>query len=131
MTQELNLQTANLYLNIPDEWLEKLDNIAVEKEKNIEQLVIDIIGNYLSNTQHLSENKQILEKYQKLSQRLEVLEKKDHQIERITTKLDILEKLVATLQTKVVKEDNTETNNDNWDDEFEDEPDEVLTDFLL
>ncbi|MGY6529022.1 MAG: hypothetical protein ACXITR_03760 [Cyanobacterium sp.] len=130
MSQDLKLQTANLYLNIPDEWLEQLDHIALKKEKNIEELVLDIIGNYLSDSKFNLENSQLLEEYQKLSQRLEVLEKKDYQIERLTTKLEILEKLVATLQTKAVKEDST-VNNQGWDDDFEDEPDEVLTDFLL
>ncbi|WP_069790561.1 hypothetical protein A5482_001485 [Cyanobacterium sp. IPPAS B-1200] len=130
MSKDLKLQTANLYLNISDEWLEKLDNLAMEKEQNIEQLVLDIIGNYLSDSQLSLENNQRLEEYQNLNQRLEVLEKKDYQIERLTTKLEIIEKLVATLQTKAIKEDNTSSNQD-WDDEFEDEPDEVLTDFLL
>ncbi|AFZ47686.1 hypothetical protein Cyast_1730 [Cyanobacterium stanieri PCC 7202] len=128
MSEDLKLQTANLYLNISDEWLEKLDKIALEKEQNIEELVLDIIGNYLSESKLTLENNQLLEKYEQLSQRLETLEKKDYQIERLTTKLDILEKLVATLQTKNTQEDN---DNGEWDDEFEDEPDEVLTDFLL
>lgn len=129
MSEDLKLQTANLYLNISDEWLEKLDTIALEKEQNIEELVLDIIGNYLSETKLTLENNQLLEKYEQLSQRLETLEKKDYQIERLSTKLDILEKLVATLQTKTIQENSN--NDQEWDDEFEDEPDEVLTDFLL
>lgn len=130
MSEHLKLQTANLYLNIPDEWLEKLDSIALEKQQNIEELVLDIISHYLSENKLNLENSQLSEKYEQLSERLKNLEKKDYQIERLTTKLDILEKLVVTLQTKDIQEDNL-NNNQKWDDEFEDEPDEVLTDFLL
>ena len=111
-------------------WLEKLDTIAAEKNQNIEQLVLDIVGNYLSQDTDVLHLGELSQQHQELSKRLEQLEKKDYQIERLTTRLDILEKLISVLQTQGIK--TKKYARDSFDDEdFEDEPDEVLTDFLL
>ena len=100
MSKDLKLQTANLYLNISDEWLEKLDNLAVEKEQNIEQLVLDIIGNYLSDSELNLENNQRLEEYQNLNQRLEVLEKKRLSNRKINNQIRNFRKVGGYLTNK-------------------------------
>jgi len=130
MSNDLKLQPANLSLNLPDEWLENLDNIAAEKNQNIEELILEVIGDYLKSDNNKLSFKEILKEQKQLSKRLETLEKKDYQIERLTTRLDILEKLISMLQTEGVK--TKKYDRDSFDDDnFEDEPDEVLTDFLL
>jgi len=130
MSNDLKLQPANLSLNVPDEWLENLDNIAAEKNQSIEELILEVIGDYLKSDSNKLSLKEIFKEHQELSKRLEILEKKDYQIDRLTTRLNILEKLISVLQTEGVK--TKKYNRDSFDeDDFEDEPDEVLTDFLL
>lgn len=130
MSNDLKLQPANLSLNVPDEWLENLDNIAAEKNQSIEELILEVIDDYLKLDSSKLSLKEIFKEHQELSKRLEILEKKDYQIDRLTTRLNILEKLISVLQTEGVK--TKKYNRDSFDeDDFEDEPDEVLTDFLL
>ncbi len=130
MSNDLKLQPANLSLNVPDEWLENLDNIAAEKNQSIEELILEVIDDYLKLDSSKLSLKEIFKEHKELSKRLEILEKKDYQIDRLTTRLNILEKLISVLQTEGVK--TKKYNRDSFDeDDFEDEPDEVLTDFLL
>ncbi|MBF2058431.1 MAG: hypothetical protein IGQ45_14760 [Cyanobacterium sp. T60_A2020_053] len=133
MSNNFNFQVANLSLNLPDEWLEKLDKIALQKEQNIEELVTDIIGQYLTIDIEPLKIEEILQKNKAVEGRLKVLENKvlenkDQQIEKIVNRLSILEKLVASLQ---INRSLAPVQFSQDYDEIEDEPDEILTDFLL
>lgn len=128
MNNNLNFQVANLSLNLPDEWLDELAKISLQKEQNIEELVKDIIGQYLTIDVEPLKIEEILQKNKAIEGRLKVLENKNQQIEKLVNRLSILEKLVASLQ--INKSLAPVQFSQNCDD-IEDEPDEILTDFLL
>lgn len=128
MNNNLNFQVANLSLNLPDEWLDELAKISLQKEQNIEELVKDIIGQYLTIDVEPLKIEEMLQKNKAIEGRLKVLENKDQQIEKLVNRLSILEKLVASLQ--INKSLAPVQFSQNYDD-IEDEPDEILTDFLL
>ena len=132
MLDNTQLKTLNLNIELPLEWLEKIQSLAQQQEQTLEETITDLIGQNLGlDTQTLKLNrlrKQNLE----LEQRLAVLESQDYQIEKLHNRLEIMEKLIAQLQTQRFSSRPTFLNLPAAvDDDIEDEPDEVLTDFLL
>ncbi len=132
MSDNPQLKKLNLNLELPLEWLEKIESLAQKEGQTLEETMTDLIGQNLGlDIQALKLNrlrKQNLE----LEQRLAVLESQDYQIEKLNHRLEIMEKLIAQLQTQRFSSRPTLLNLPAVDDDdIEDEPDEVLTDFLL
>ena len=132
MSDNPQLKKLNLNLELPLEWLEKIESLAQKEGQTLEETMTDLIGQNLGlDIQALKLNrlrKQNLE----LEQRLAVLESQDYQIEKLNHRLEIMEKLIAQLQTQRFSSRPTFLNLPAAvDDDIEDEPDEVLTDFLL
>lgn len=131
MTEKIVNKSFNITLDLPIKWKAKIDNLAQEKNQSLSNLITDIIGQYLGdNLDDINVNR-LQENYQDLSKRLKVLEAKDYQIERLQNRLDIMEKLIASLQTQVISRSlDSLSYSVSIDEEIEDEPDEILTDFL-
>ncbi|MBL1208847.1 hypothetical protein [Geminocystis sp. GBBB08] len=127
----INNKSVNVNLDLPIEWREKIESLAIEKQQSLSDFITDVIGQYLGyNLDNLNINR-LQENYQELSERLKILETKDYQIEKLQNRLDIIEKLVASLQTNVVSRPfNRLSHALMINEEIEDEPDEILTDFL-
>lgn len=131
MTEKIVNKSFNITLDLPITWKAKIDNLAQEKNESLSNVITDIIGQYLGdNLDDINVNR-LQENYQDLSKRLKVLEAKDYQIERLQNRLDIMEKLIASLQTQVISRSlDSLSYSVSIDEEIEDEPDEILTDFL-
>lgn len=126
------IKSLNLTIKLPLEWQQKLNDLALEKQLSLEDLITEVIGEYLGyNLNHIKVDR-LVQKYQDIDNRLGILETKDYQINSLENRLNILEKLVASLQSQVISHPtiNTFDNNMIIDDEIYDEPDEILTDFL-
>lgn len=127
---------ANINIKIDYLSKEKLINIAKEKRVNLEDLLINIIDNYLqeenSNQEVINnqESEEIKQNYQQLNQRLMVLEAKNLEADKIDNRISLLEKLVENLQYQISPRHINKTANYDFDDDIDDEPDEILTDFL-
>lgn len=121
----------NITLDLPSEWLEKIESLAEEKQQSLTILITDIISEYLGyNSQHNRLDR--LEKQSEdLIDRLIILESKNHDIENLKHRFDIMEKLIASLQSQVISRSfETKIYPNIIQEEIEDEPDEILTDFL-
>lgn len=131
MTEKIVNKSLNITLDLPLEWKEKIENLALEKQQSLSELITNIIGEYLGyNLDDININR-LQENYHELSQRLKVLEGKDYQIERLQNRLNIMEKLVASLQSQVISRPLDRLSHGMiMDEEIDDEPDEILTDFL-
>jgi uncharacterized protein YydD (DUF2326 family) len=131
MTEKIINKSFNITLDLPIKWKAKIDNLAQEKNESLSNLITDIIGQYLGdNLDDINVNR-LQENYQDLSKRLKVLEAKDYQIERLQNRLDIMEKLIASLQTQVISRSlDSLSYSVSIEEEIEDEPDEILTAFL-
>jgi hypothetical protein len=131
MTEKIINKSFNITLDLPIKWKAKIDNLAREKNESLSNLITDIIGQYLGdNLDDINVNR-LQENYQDLSKRLKVLEAKDYQIERLQNRLDIMEKLIASLQTQVISRSlDSLSYSVSIEEEIEDEPDEILTAFL-
>lgn len=132
MLDNLSLKKLNLNLELPLEWLEKIESLAHKEEQTVAEIITDLIGQNLGlDLQPLKFNR-LKKQNQELEERLGLLENQDYQIEKLNHRLEILEKLVAQLQTQRFSPRPSLVNLPvSDDDEIEDEPDEVLTDFLL
>jgi uncharacterized protein YydD (DUF2326 family) len=131
MTEKIINKSFNITLDLPIKWKAKIDNLAQEKNESLSNLITDIIGQYLGdNLDDINVNR-LQENYQDLSKRLKVLEAKDYQIERLQNRLDIMEKLIASLQNQVISRSlDSLSYSVSIEEEIEDEPDEILTAFL-
>lgn len=132
MSDNPQLKKLNLNLELPLEWLEKIESLAQQQGQTLEETITDLIGQNLGlDIQALKVNR-LFKQNLELEQRLAVLESQDYQIEKLHNRLEIMEKLIAQLQTQRFSSRPTLLNLPAVDDDdIDDEPDEVLTDFLL
>lgn len=127
---------AHINLRIDYSSKEKLVKIAQEQKLNLEDLLITIIDKYLSenisNQEKISNQqlKDLQSSYEQLNQRLMVLEAKNLEVEKTDNRINILEKLVENIQYQISPRHIHKTPSYDYDDDIDDEPDEILTDFL-
>lgn len=121
-----------LSIHIDFKWKEKLIDIAQKKNISLEKLIANIIGNYLGESLEHEKLEKLTQDYEKLNQRLTVLEGKNLELEKIEARFRLLEKLVGNLQYQInprhIEKGNITHSFD--DEDIYDEPDEILTDFL-
>ncbi|NCO75591.1 MAG: hypothetical protein GW795_06260 [Cyanobacteria bacterium] len=132
MTEKIVKKSLNLTLDLPLQWTEKIEQLALEKQQPLSELITDIIGVYLSYNLDELNISRLQENYQELNKKVQILEAKDHYIDRLEHRLFIIEKLVSSLQTQIspYPRDKSISYAPIIEEEFEDEPDEILTDFL-
>ena len=142
MKSESDYKPLILTLNLPPSWIEKLNQIAKEKEQNIEKLVIELLGQTLASYEQKQElsvdqGKQkdsVKKENTDIDDRLKQLEAQQEKIADLEERIVMLEKLMDSLQRQVTIRDHAGSLPahliDHSDDDVEDEPDEILTDFL-
>ena len=128
-----------LHLKLSDEFYEKLNNLATENNISTSELGIKIINNYLSSDliNNIFSQEDKLEEstveYKELSDRLAILESKQIEIEKLEDRFLIMEKLMDSIQRQVTVRDYAGKIPDHLIDhshDIDDEPDEILSDFL-
>jgi hypothetical protein len=121
----------NITLDLPSPWLEKIEHLAQEKKQPLTDFITDIIGQYLGDNLHNNRLDRLEKQDQNLITRLTILESKNYDIENLKHRFEIMEKLVASLQTQVIPRPLDRIQHSIMlHEEIEDEPDEILTDFL-
>ncbi|MGI0480584.1 hypothetical protein ACN4EE_07315 [Geminocystis sp. CENA526] len=121
----------NITLDLPIEWLEKIEHLAQSKNLSLSQVITDIIGQYLGDNLYNSRLDRMEQQHQDLTKRLTVLETKDYDLDNLKYRFEIMEKLIASLQTQVISRPFDRIDRTIMiQEEIEDEPDEILTDFL-
>jgi hypothetical protein len=121
----------NITLDLPSLWLEKIEQLAQEKQQPLTDFITDIIGQYLGDNLHNNRLDRLEKQDQDLITRLTILESKNYDIENLKHRFEIMEKLVASLQTQVISRPLDRIQHSIMlHEEIEDEPDEILTDFL-
>jgi len=101
MTEKIVKKSLNLTLDLPLQWTEKIEQLALEKQQPLSELITDIIGVYLSYNLDELNISRLQENYQELNKKVQILEAKDHYIDRLEHRLFIIEKLVSSLQTQI------------------------------
>ncbi len=146
MTKKIIYQPLNLNLKIPSQWHEQLNDLAKQQGQSLEELLIEMIKQTLNSQvtqqtpkpKHFQANQTIDgdDHDQQLNDRLTVLEAKESKLEELENRLLIQEKLMDFVQHQITVRDYTQKLPPHSlapvdeDDELDDEPDEILTDFL-
>lgn len=119
-------------LEIPKEWNNELTKLQAKNNQSLEELILEILAQHLNINYDSFKVQKLAENLEELKKRIIYLEEQNYQFNKISNKMEILEKLMASLQTQNFK---SSSSNINYimeeDDEIEDEPDEILTDFLV
>lgn len=128
-----NQAEVNFNLKIPQQWLGRLTKSAQENNHSVEDLILTVLAEYFNFNERDFQIQQLHQELQQLRQRVIQLEEQDYQFAQLTKRLNILEKLIASLQTQWIKlrpSTSLSLVEEYDDDDIYDEPDEVLTDFL-
>ena len=126
-----NQAEVNLNVKIPQQWLGRLTKLAQENNQSVEALILAVLAEYLNFDEAGFPVQELPQELQQLRQRVIQLERQNYQFDKLTNRLNILEKLIASLQTQLIepKPSTSLPSSEEYDDIY-DEPDEVLTDFL-
>ena len=146
MKSKTDYKSLILNLNLPENWLTKLNKIAEDKGQNLEQLVIELLGKTLAEhdddqpkpLQKAVEKKETPavvdnSKIEDIDDRLKQLETKQAVIDKLEERVVLLEKLMDSVQRQVIVRDyagKLPAHLIDDSDHIDDEPDEILTDFL-
>lgn len=132
MSNNPNFKKISITLELPLEWANKLDELCLKNKQELAEVISEFIGKNLDLDLKDFQVTKLTQKYQDLEQRLVTLESKDYDIHKLCHRLEIMEKLVAQLQIQRFSSPPAMINMPlTKDDDIEDEPDEILTDFLL
>ncbi|MBE9145131.1 hypothetical protein [Planktothrix mougeotii] len=127
----MSLENIKIETTIPQEWASQLNQLSAETGHSVDKLVQEAIGQYLENVKSSSisnsTNLDSLNLHQDLlilQQKVESLEPLLYQVAKLEAKIVALEKMIP--EVPIIPNSTFAqllTNDD-------DEPDEVLTDFL-
>lgn len=136
----MNQKNTHKFLNlkVSAESYEKLNDLATHNNISSSELALKIINDYLSSESinHIYSQEKVEKspiEYQKLSDRLTILESKQLELEQLENRLLIMEKLMDSIQKQVTVRDYAGKLPDYLIDHshhIDDEPDEILSDFL-
>ena len=130
----MTLETTTIETIVPQEWANQLNQYSLETGRSVAELVQEAIGQYLKtiptslnpNSENL-EDSRIEQELLILQQKVQSLELLFHQVSKLEAKITSIEKII--IPEVPITSDSTFaqllTN-----DSDEDEPDEILTDFL-
>lgn len=119
-------------IKVPEKWEKKLEKLAKKNQQSLDELILKILADYLNFDYSDFQVKKLQEELNNLTKRVKELEKQDYEFKQQTNKLEILEKLVDSLQISIRQSKSIKTISINEEmEEMEDEADEVLTEFLV
>lgn len=123
------MNKTTIELKLPKKWAKKIIELADKNNQLVDELILEILAKYLDIDYGKFEGKQIRKEIDILNTKIDQLQERDYQFQKVTTKLNMLEKLIASLQSQVMHSQPLNKTPIIHDD-IEDEPDEILTDFL-
>jgi predicted DNA-binding protein len=131
----MSLENIKIETTVSQEWAERLNHLSLETGSSLEELVQEAIGQYLEkikvsynsdsvDLQYLNLQKELLN----LQKKVQSLEPLLHQVAKLEVKILGIEKIVIPeLSISPISTFAQLLINDN----DQDEPDEILTDFLV
>ncbi len=130
----MTLETTTIEIIVPQEWANQLNQYSLETGRSVAELVQEAIGQYLKtiptslnpNSENL-EDSRIEQELLILQQKVQSLELLFHQVSKLEAKITSIEKII--IPEVPITSDSTFAQL-LTDDSDEDEPDEILTDFL-
>lgn len=115
---------------IPQEWLDKLSDLSKSTGRSLNDLVREAIAQYIGidETKYnlLELNKQLTI----LQEKIAFLESDRGQIQKLGLRLQILEHQLAKIPNQAIYTEKLSRDNNLIDDNVDDEPDEIIFDFL-
>ena len=130
----MTLETTTIETTVPQEWANQLNQFSLETGRSVKELVQEAIGQYLKTiSTSLNPNSKQLEdslleqELLILQQKVQSLELLFHQVSKLEAKITSIEKII--IPEVPITSDSTFAQL-LTDDSDEDEPDEILTDFL-
>lgn len=130
----MTLETTTIETTVPQEWVNQLNQFSLETGRSVQELVQEAIGQYLKTiSTSLNPNSQNLED-SRIEQDLLILQQKVQSLELLFYQVSKLEAKITSIE-KIIIPEVPITSDSTFaqlltNDSDEDEPDEILTDFL-
>ncbi|ACK69337.1 CopG domain protein DNA-binding domain protein [Gloeothece citriformis PCC 7424] len=126
---------------VPQEWIDKFEQLAKQTNRPVSDLVREALAQYIgideNSSRIISQLEQFKEDLQLLRQRVTETELYKTQIRDLLLRLAVVEQSLSKGQTSVMSPNvnlfsqaKLKEETENYEDDIEDEPDEILTDFI-
>ncbi len=131
----MSLENTKIEITVSPEWADQFNQLSLETKRSVEELVQEALGQYLEQSQtSLLSNSPAIES-SSLSKELSILKQRVQSLELLLNQVAKLESKISALEKIVIPEISIPPHSTfaqllTNDDEDDDEPDEVLTDFL-
>lgn len=135
----VNHQEILLGAKVPQEWLNQFEELAKQTGRSLTELVREALAQYIGVQENLSSGVSQLKAFEAelalLKQKVASLESYKHQVTQLTLRLGAIEQVMVQAQTQAITP-STSSFSDSLlietgaIDDVDDEPDEVLRDFL-
>jgi outer membrane murein-binding lipoprotein Lpp len=136
-----NRDEARLEANVPQAWIEQFETLAKQNGRSVCELVREALARYLgisgqqpatSLDRLSSELKTFKAELAELTQKVNALSEKSYLITTMSARLTTLERAIALDNSMQTTASTTPSQSMDADDnDYDDEPDEILTDFLM
>ncbi|AFY78771.1 MAG: ribbon-helix-helix protein, CopG family [Hydrococcus sp. C42_A2020_068] len=135
-----NRDEATLEVNVPQAWIEQFETLANQSGRSASELVREALARYLdisgqqpatSLDRLSSELKTFKAELAELTQKVNALSEKSYLITTMSARLTTLERAISLGNLKQTTTSTPCQLMDTDDDDYDDEPDEILTDFLM
>ncbi|OKH24494.1 hypothetical protein NIES593_07410 [Hydrococcus rivularis NIES-593] len=135
-----NRDEATLEVNVPQAWIEQFETLANQSGRSASELVREALAHYLgisgqqpatSLDRLSSELKTFKAELAELTQKVNALSEKSYLITTMSARLTTLERAIALGNSTQTATAAPSQLMDTDDDDYDDEPDEILTDFLM
>lgn len=131
----MSLENITLETIVSLEWAEQLNQLSLETGHSLTELIQEAIGQYLNKTRGFLSNQSIDLEYLNLQKELLNLQKKVESLKPLLNQVAQLEAKIVALEKIVIPElsisPSATFSQLLTDENDQDEPDEILTDFLV
>lgn len=125
--QEIKLETT-----IPQEWMDRFEDLAKQTGRSLTELIQEALAQYIGadlGARSPSQLEQFRSELAFLRQKVTELEPYKERVEMLSVRLEAIEGKRSQAENKSTSSQNLPLDEAD-DDDFDDEPDEILTDFL-
>lgn len=125
---------------VPQEWIDRFEKLAKQRGHSVTEVVRDALAKYIgidaNSAKMFSQLEQCQTEIKLLKKKITELELYKTQIKDLSIRLSCVEQNIGKIQTQSINT-NSKASSETWlikdtidEDDFDDEPDEILTDFL-
>ncbi|MGF1481709.1 MAG: ribbon-helix-helix protein, CopG family [Cyanophyceae cyanobacterium] len=113
---------------VPQKWIERFELLSAQTGRSLTELVREAIAQYIGMDREVTV--ELEEEIVELKQKVSELEPHKQQLKSLHVRLEILEQKLSQTQADKTFQQSATPSPMLDDDDFDDEPDEILTDFL-